>query len=70
MLGESRERKLSNVELIDHTKDIVSKIREKLKARQDRQRSYADTRRRPLEFNVRDHVFLKVPPLKLSLIHI
>jgi len=64
---EVRERKLSKVELIDHTKEIVNKIREKLKAAQDRQKSYADTRRRPLEFNVGDQVFLKVSPLKRSL---
>jgi len=38
-----------------------------LRAAQDRQKSYADTRRRPLEFNVGDHVFLKVSPLKGSL---
>ena len=29
---------------------------------QSRQKSYADTRRRPLEFEVSDHVFLKVMP--------
>ena len=29
---------------------------------QSRQKSYADVRRRPLEFEVRDHVFLKVMP--------
>ena len=55
---EVGERKLSKVELIDHTKEIMNKIREKLRAAQDRQRSYADTRRRPLEFDVGDHVFL------------
>ena len=64
---EVEERKLSKVELIDHTKEIVSKIREKLKASQDRQKSYADTRRQPLQFNVGDHVFLKISPLKGSL---
>ena len=53
--------------MIDQTRDIVNRIREKLRAAQDRQRGYADTRRRPLEFNVGDHVFLKVSPLKGSL---
>jgi len=42
---EVGEWKLSKVELIDHTKEIVNKIREKLKAAQDRQRSYIDTQR-------------------------
>jgi len=64
---EEGERRLLKVELIDQTKEIVRKIREKLKAAQDSQKSYADTRRRPLEFDVRDHVFLKVSPLKGSL---
>ncbi|XP_042451817.1 uncharacterized protein LOC122036533 [Zingiber officinale] len=31
---------------------------------QDRQKSYADRRRRPLEFSVDDHVFLRVSPTK------
>ena len=61
------ERKLSKVELIDQTKEIISKVREKLKVAQDRQKSYADNRRRPLEFKVRDNIFLKVSPLKGSL---
>ncbi|XP_058757493.1 uncharacterized protein LOC131630765 [Vicia villosa] len=37
-----------------------------MKQAQDRQKSYADKRRRPLEFDVGDHVFLKVTP-RLSL---
>jgi len=61
---EVGERKLSKVELIDQTKEIISRVREKLKVAQDRQKSYADNRRRPLEFAVGDHVFLKVSLLK------
>ena len=64
---EMGERKLSKVELIDQTKEIISKIREKLKVAQDMQKSYADNRRRPLKFEVGDHVFLKVSPLKGNL---
>jgi len=64
---EVGERKLSKIKLIDQTKEIVNRIREKLRATQDRQKSFANTRRRPLEFNVGDHVFLKVSPLKGSL---
>ena len=40
----------------------VSLIRKRLLTAQSRQRSYADMRRRPLEFEVGDHVFLKVMP--------
>jgi hypothetical protein len=35
-----------------------------MKAAQSRQKSYADKRRRPLEFQVGDYVYLKVTPMK------
>ena len=35
-----------------------------MKAAQSRQKAYADNRRRPLEFEVGDSVFLKVSPMK------
>ncbi|GKD07882.1 hypothetical protein Tco_1187567, partial [Tanacetum coccineum] len=35
-----------------------------LKIARDRQKSYADQRRKPLEFSVGDHVLLKVSPMK------
>ena len=37
-------------------------IRQRLLMAQSRQKSYADVRHRPLEFEVGDHVFLKVVP--------
>lgn len=39
-------------------------IRAKLKAAQDRQKSYADKKHRDVNFNVEDKVFLKVSPWK------
>ncbi|GKC37413.1 putative reverse transcriptase domain-containing protein [Tanacetum coccineum] len=39
-------------------------IKEKLKVVRDRQKSYADNRRKPMEFEVGDHVMLKVSPWK------
>ncbi|WMV50693.1 hypothetical protein MTR67_044078 [Solanum verrucosum] len=42
----------------------VKLIRDRLKTAQSRQKSYADVRRRELEFQVDDWVFLKVPPMK------
>ncbi|GKA83707.1 putative reverse transcriptase domain-containing protein [Tanacetum coccineum] len=36
----------------------------RLKASRDRQKSYVDNRRKPLEFQVGDHIMLKVSPLK------
>lgn len=37
-------------------------ILEKVKKAQDRQKSYTDNQRRPLEFEEGDHIFLKVTP--------
>ncbi|WMV55641.1 hypothetical protein MTR67_049026 [Solanum verrucosum] len=42
----------------------VQLIRDRLKTAQSRQKSYADVRRRELEFQVHDWVFLKVSPMK------
>ncbi|CAH1440273.1 unnamed protein product [Lactuca virosa] len=42
----------------------IVQIRERLKASRDRQKSYADKRRKPLEFQVGDRVLLKVSPWK------
>ncbi|GJV66663.1 hypothetical protein Tco_1482172 [Tanacetum coccineum] len=46
------------------TTDKVVLIKEKLKAARDRQKSYADNRRKPLEFEVGDRVMLKVSSWK------
>lgn len=37
-------------ELVQQTADIVAVIKERMKTAQSRQESYADVRRRPLEF--------------------
>ena len=42
----------------------VQLIRDRLKIAQSRQKSYADVKRRELEFQVDDWVFLKVSPMK------
>ncbi|XP_042432668.1 uncharacterized protein LOC122019244 [Zingiber officinale] len=44
--------------------ELVDTIRRRMSEAQDRQKSYADRRRRPLEFSVDDHVFLRVSPTK------
>jgi len=47
--------------------DMIEKIRivqQNMKAAQDRQQSYANQRRKPLEFEKEDKVFLKVSPIK------
>nr|GEW31358.1 putative reverse transcriptase domain-containing protein [Tanacetum cinerariifolium] len=62
--AEIGDRSLIGAELILDTTDKVVLIKEKLKAARDRQKSYADNRRKPLEFEVGDKVLLKVSPWK------
>ena len=49
-------------ELLKQTSEKVSKIRDKMQASLSRQKSYANRRRKPLEFSAGDHVFLRVTP--------
>ncbi|GKF40504.1 hypothetical protein Tco_0120565, partial [Tanacetum coccineum] len=51
-------------ELVQETTDKEVLIKEKLKATTDHQKSYADNRHKQLEFEVGDHVLLKVSPWK------
>ncbi|GJU10816.1 putative reverse transcriptase domain-containing protein [Tanacetum coccineum] len=62
--GLKLEGSLIGPELVQETTDKVVVIKEKLKAARDHQKSYADNRRKPLEFEVRDRVMLKVSPWK------
>ncbi|GJS48163.1 putative reverse transcriptase domain-containing protein [Tanacetum coccineum] len=59
-----KEGSLIGPELVQEMTDKVVVIKEKLKAARDRQKSYADNRRKPLEFEVGDRVMLKVSPWK------
>ena len=56
------ESSIIGPDLIRDTSEKVSLIRQRLLMAQSRQKSYADIRCRPLEFEVGDHVFLKVMP--------
>ena len=56
------ESSIIGPDLIRDTSEKVSLIRQCLLTAQSRQKSYADKRRLPLEFEVSDHVFLKVLP--------
>ncbi|XP_076922709.1 uncharacterized protein LOC143584570 [Bidens hawaiensis] len=59
---EVGEKIIEGPELVQITNEKVTIAREKQKEAQSRQKSYADQHRRTLEFNVGDHVFLKVSP--------
>ncbi|GKG03602.1 hypothetical protein Tco_0311238, partial [Tanacetum coccineum] len=58
------EGQLIGSELVQETTEKISQIKDRLKAALDRQKSYADKRRKPLEFSVGDYVLLKVSPWK------
>ncbi|KAL4563303.1 hypothetical protein LXL04_027343 [Taraxacum kok-saghyz] len=55
---------LTGPEIIRETTEKIVQIRERMKTARDRQKSYADERRKPLEFQVGDLVLLKVSPWK------
>ena len=59
---EVGESSITGPDLIKDTSKKVSLIRQRLLTAQSRQKIYADVRRRPLEFEVGVHVFLKVMP--------
>ncbi|GJZ60331.1 putative reverse transcriptase domain-containing protein [Tanacetum coccineum] len=51
---------LTGPEIIHETTEKIVQIRQRLQAARDRQRSYANVRRKPLEFQVGDRVMLKI----------
>ncbi|RVW68715.1 Transposon Tf2-2 polyprotein [Vitis vinifera] len=62
--NDVEERILLGPELVQLTVEKVALIKERLKVAQSRHKSYVDHRRQDLEFEVGDHVFLKVSPMK------
>ncbi|GKC00146.1 putative reverse transcriptase domain-containing protein [Tanacetum coccineum] len=49
---------------VQETTEKISQIKDRLKAARDHQKSYADKRRKPLEFRVGDYVLFKLSPWK------
>ncbi|GJU40943.1 MAK10-like protein [Tanacetum coccineum] len=62
--AEVGDVQLTGPEIIHKTTKKIVQIRQRLQAARDRQRSYANVRRKPLEFQVGDCVMLKVSPRK------
>ncbi|KAL0554084.1 hypothetical protein IC582_007995 [Cucumis melo] len=62
--GEVGEQRILGPELVQTTNAAIQKIRARMLTAQSRQKSYADVRRKDLEFEVGDMVFLKVAPMK------
>ncbi|XP_075483689.1 uncharacterized protein LOC142523844 [Primulina tabacum] len=62
------ERQMSKPEFVKEMKDKVILIGKRMKVTQDRQASYANKKRRPLEFQFGDYAFLKVSSFRGTMI--
>nr|GEX16858.1 putative reverse transcriptase domain-containing protein [Tanacetum cinerariifolium] len=61
---EVGDAQLIGLEIVHETTDKITQIKKRIQAARDRQNSYADRRRKTLEFEVEDKVMLKVSPWK------
>ena len=61
---ELHEHKIIGPDLVKDTEEKVRIIQQRLKRASDRQRSYANLKRKDIEYEVGDKVFLKVSPCK------
>jgi hypothetical protein len=61
---EPGEKVISGPDLVEEAKATVHRIHDNLKVAKSRQEIYANKRRRPLEFEVGNHVYLRVSPMK------
>ncbi|GKD56933.1 putative reverse transcriptase domain-containing protein [Tanacetum coccineum] len=62
--AEVEEVQLTGPEIVQETTEKIIQIKQRMQADRDRQKSYADLKRKPMEFQVRDKVMLKVSPWK------
>jgi hypothetical protein len=62
--SQTGKRKIFGPDLVNEAEEKVRIIQTNLKAAQSRQKSYADIRRRPLQFQVGDFVYLRVSPTR------
>ncbi|GKE53850.1 putative reverse transcriptase domain-containing protein [Tanacetum coccineum] len=62
--AEVGDAQLTGPEIVHETTKKIIQIKKRIQDARDRQKSYADRRRKPLEFEIRDKVMLKVSPWK------
>ena len=62
--SQTGEHKIFEPDLVVEAEEQVHVMQENLRAAQSRQKSYFDKRRKPLQFNVGDHVYLRVSSTK------
>ncbi|GJR10501.1 putative reverse transcriptase domain-containing protein [Tanacetum coccineum] len=58
------EVQLTSPEIVQETTEKIDQVKQRIQAARDRQKSYADLKRKPMEFQVGDRVMLKVSPWK------
>jgi hypothetical protein len=58
------EKVIFGPDLVEEAEETIRRIQDNLKATKSRQETYANKRRRPLEFKVGNHVYLRVLPMK------
>nr|GFA40889.1 putative reverse transcriptase domain-containing protein [Tanacetum cinerariifolium] len=63
-LTEVGEAQILGPELIQETTEKIVQTKQRMQAARDRQKSYVDSKRKPMEFQVEDKVMLKVSPWK------
>nr|GFC24149.1 putative reverse transcriptase domain-containing protein [Tanacetum cinerariifolium] len=61
---EVEEAQILDPELTQETTEKIVQIKQRMQATRERQKSYADLKRKPMEFQVGDKVMLKVSPWK------
>ncbi|GJT58906.1 putative reverse transcriptase domain-containing protein [Tanacetum coccineum] len=62
--AEVGEVQLTGPEIVQETTEKIIQVKQRMQAARDRQKSYADLKRKPMEFEVGDKVMLKVSPWK------
>ncbi|GKC73540.1 putative reverse transcriptase domain, ribonuclease H-like domain, aspartic peptidase domain protein [Tanacetum coccineum] len=59
-----RQVQLTGPEIVQETTEKIIQIKQRMQVTRDRQKSYADLKRKPMDFQVGDKVMLKVSPWK------
>ncbi|GJR19474.1 hypothetical protein Tco_0968001 [Tanacetum coccineum] len=62
--SETGDRQLTRLDVFQETNDKITTIKERLKTARNRQKSYVDNHKKPIEFQIGDQVLLKVPSWK------
>ncbi|GJZ63308.1 putative reverse transcriptase domain-containing protein [Tanacetum coccineum] len=62
--AEVGQVQLTGPEIVQETTEKIIQIKQRMQVARDRQKSYADLKRKPMDFQVRDKVMLKVLPWK------